>query len=74
MLLTSNMGTMKHERVNRWFEANAPKFGLPARHVVFRTDAALSAEVKLPGGMERGLQAAITARLRIRSSASSERR
>ena len=61
MLLTTNMGTMKHERVNKWFETNAPKFGLPARPVVFRADAALSAELRRPGGLERGLQAAILA-------------
>lgn len=61
MLLTSNMGTMKHEQVNKWFETRAPKFGLPARGVVFRADAALSAELMRPGGLERGLQAAILA-------------
>ena len=61
MLLTTNMGTMKHERVNEWFETNAPKFGLPARGVVFRTDTALAADLKRPGGLEKGLQAAMLA-------------
>lgn len=61
MLLTTNMGTMKHERVNNWFETNAPKFGLPARGVVFRADTALATELKRPGGLEKGLQAAMLA-------------
>ena len=61
MLLTTNMGTMEHKRVNKWFKMNAPKFGLPARGVVFRTDTALAAELKRPGGLEKGLQAAMLA-------------
>ena len=61
MLLTNNMGAMRHERVNEWFEKNAPKFGLPARGVVFRTDAALATDLKRPGGLEKGLQAAMLA-------------
>ena len=59
MLLTSNMGTMQHEQVNRWFKANGPRFGLPARGVIFRTDAALSAELQRPRELQRGLQAAL---------------
>ena len=52
---------MRHERVNEWFEKNAPKFGLPARGVVFRTDTALAADLKRPGGLEKRLQAAMLA-------------
>ena len=48
-------------RASTCFKMNAPKFGLPARGVVFRTDTALAAELKRPGGLEKGLQAAMLA-------------
>ena len=61
MLLTSNMMTIDHSRVNRWCEENGERLGFPAEKLIFRADEAIAATLKDSVGLKRGMVAALLA-------------
>jgi len=61
MLLTSNMRTIDHKRVNDWTVQKGTEFGFPSRPVVFNADAALALRLLTEEGLEHGMRTAILA-------------
>ena len=61
MLLTSNMRTIDHERVNDWTVRKGAELGFPAKPVLFYADAALALTLLTDEELERGMRTAILA-------------
>lgn len=61
MLLTSNMGSLRHGPVNECLALAAADFDISEGPVVLKTDTALCAELDSPEGMKKGLKAAVLA-------------
>ena len=59
MLLTSNLGTISHEAVNKWAVSKGRQHGFPARPFIFKADDALAATLETRGGLEQGMRAAV---------------
>ena len=61
VLLTSNMRTIDHERVNEWAVANGDRLGFRPAPVVYQADATLLRWTDNAAGLERWLQAGLMA-------------
>ena len=61
MLLTSNMRTIDHRRVNHWTVRNGQRLGFPARPVLFKADETLALALATDEGLERGMRVAVLA-------------
>lgn len=61
LLLTSNMRTIKHERINAWCSENGDRFGFKPKPVVYHADATMTGWLKNDEELERGLKAAFLA-------------
>ena len=61
MLLTSNMRSIDHARLNDWAVENGERLGVKAEPVVYEADAAMERWTQTPEGLERWLTAGLIA-------------
>ena len=61
MLLTSNMRTINHDRVNEWTVQKGTQLGFRSSPIVFNADAALALTLLTETELDRGMRAAILA-------------
>lgn len=59
MLLTSNMRSIDHNRVNEWTVANGERLGFTAEPVLYPADGTLVGWATRPGGLDRWLRAGL---------------
>ena len=72
MLLTSNMRTIDHIRLNDWAVDNGERLGFKPEPVVFQADDQLVRWTHSPAARERWIQAGMIASWRVRDDASAE--
>ena len=70
MLLTSNMRTIDHIRLNEWAVDNGSRFGFKPEPVVFQADDQLVRWTRSPAARERWIQAGMIASWPVRDEAS----
>ena len=72
MLLTSNMRTIDHIRLNEWAVDNGDRFGFTPEPVVFQADDQLVRWTRSTAARERWIQAGMIASWPVRDDASAE--